>query len=407
MLPAVIGLFAASLLISQSAMDAMASFLVVSMLWYAYRWREQRSAHSAIHSMGADWLFGIWILVVFAGFLIQGFPNDHWIAVMVDFKWLVVFYALLAALLYVRPTEKIWPSIAGVFALCSVYAIAVWFLGFDPVRPQEALETLPDGTLRTGGFLSQPIVFAHLYQLPLCILLGLWLSMWQWREKGHVWVLAAAGLGAVAILLSFSRGVWISLGAATLLMTAMFSIRMAIILAAGGASLFAAMYSWWPHFHDRIQYALQGGDTERVWIWKANLQMFKDHPVLGIGYQENIEALKEYYKIVGAPQEFMITHAHNQYLHILSGTGVLGLIVYLAIMIYMLVLAVRVWRAISSRDFFHKGLALGMVGAQVAFLVGGLTEANLEHSKMRYALLFIWAITVWLAYEYRILREKL
>jgi O-antigen ligase len=407
MLPVVLGLFAASLLISQSAMDAMASLLTVTMVWFAYRWRQQRSVHTLVHSMGADWLFGLWILVVFVGFVVQGFPSDHWVLVMLDFKWLIVFYVVVAALMYIRPKEKIWPWMAGVFAVCSLYAIAVWFLGFDPVRPGTALETLPDGTLRTGGFLSQPIVFAHLYQLPLCVLLGLWLSMWQWREKGHWWVLAASSLGAVAILLSFSRGVWISLGVAALVMTAMFSLRMAVIVAAGGASLFAALYSLWPHFHDRIHYALQGGDTERIWIWKANLQMFKDHPILGIGYQENIEALREYYKTVGSPQEFMITHAHNQYLHMLSGTGILGLIVYLAIVIYMLVLATRVWKSISSRDFFHKGLALGVVGAQVAFLVGGLTEANLEHSKMKYALIFVWGITVWLAYEYRILREKL
>ena len=407
MLKVILSLFAASLLISQTAMDVFASIIFLAMAWMAYRWREQRSNRSVWNSMGFDWIFLIWIGVVFAGFAAGDMGNDHWWRALIEFKWLIVFYALLALVIYLQPNEKVLPLVAIIFSICSLYAIGVWIVGLDPIHPGQALETLPDGTLRTGGFLSQPIVFAHLYQLPVCLLVGMWFSMWQWRDSRQWWILLSALLGMIAILLSFSRGVWISLSLALVVMAIMFSLRMAFVLIGAGGLLFFGLFSFWPNFQERIRYAMQGGDTERIYIWKANLQMFKDHPILGLGYQENIEALHEYYKTVGAPKDFMITHAHNQYLHMLSGTGALGLLVYVLILGYFLVLSIRVWKKIGSRDFFHKGLALGLVGAQVAFILGGLTEANLEHSKMKYCLALVWALTVWLAYEYRVLRTKI
>jgi O-antigen ligase len=407
MLEGLLGLFAASVLVSQTAMDVFAGLLVLSMLWVGFRWREQKSSHTLFVRTGWDWMFVIWFIWVFLGLALNGFEGEKWIITLLNFKWILVFYVVLAALVYVRPKEKIVIWVSGFFAFCSLYAIAVWFFGEDPLRPGSALETLPDGTFRTGGFLAQPIVFAHVYQIPLCVLFGLWLTKFHWREKGHVWVLSSVGLGFLAILLSFSRGAWISCGAAVLFMTALFSLRMAFLLLGALAAGFFSLYTFWSHFHDRIQYALKGGDLERIWIWKANWQMFKDHPVWGLGYQENIEALHEYYKKVEAPQEFLIAHAHNQYLHMLAGTGAVGLGIYLLIIGYFFILAIRVWRSISSREVFAKGLSLGLIGAQVAFMVGGLTEANLEHSKTKYALLWVWALTVWLAYENRILREKL
>ena len=125
-----------------------------------------------------------------------------------------------------------------------------------------------------------------------------------------------------------------------------------------------------------------------------------------MGYGENIAALPEYYKKLGAPADMLVSHAHNQYLHMLAGTGVIGLIIYLVIVLYFLILALRVWYRLSSRETYHQGLALGLVGAQVAFLVGGFTEANLEHSKMKHTVIFLWALTAWLAYEHRVLRER-
>ena len=399
-------LFSFSLLVSQTAMDVFAGLVCLVTLYTGYRWREQNSHHTIRNSSGADWLLLAWVGVVFVSYLSTGFAYDNWWLEILNFKWLVVFYLLLAAIRYVQPKVSILPVVATVFGVCCLYAIVVWFLGFDPVRPGEALESLPDGTLRTGGFLSQPIVFAHLYQLPLCLIFASWLMVSRWRDRSQ-WILSASlVLGLVAILFSFSRGAWISLAAAMLVMTYLRSRRVAFLFVIVSVVLFGAFYKLWPNFHQRIQYAIKGGDAERVWIWKANLQIWQEHPIFGIGYEANKEASKDYLEKLGAPPETIISHAHNQYIHMLAGTGVVGLLIYLAVLGYFLQLSFRVWQSIGSREAPEKGLALGLIGAQVAFIFGGLTEANLEHAKMKYILALIWALVVWMGYEYRILRER-
>ena len=112
---------------------------------------------------------------------------------------------------------------------------------------------------------------------------------------------------------------------------------------------------------------------------------------------------------IGAPGDIVTAnpdHAHNEYLQMLSGTGIVGFIVYMGVFVYFLVLAIRVFLQIGSRQGFHQGLALGLIGAQVAYFVGGLTEANLEHEKIKHTIIFVWALTVWLAQEYRVLRVR-
>jgi O-antigen ligase len=409
-----VALFGLSLLMSQTAIDVFATLICFEMLYMGYRWRQQQTTtHSLFNRVGIDWLFLVWFLVVVAGFGVQAYANDSWNDAwywkLLEFKWLVIFYFLLAAIRFLEPNAHWVKPLAIAFSLCSLWAIIVWFLGWDPLHPDMTLQTFPNGTLRTGGFLSQPIVFAHLYQLPLAILVGLFLTMFRWREKGTWLVGLSVLLGSIAIFLSFTRGVWISLAAAVIVMTFLFNRRMAYGLVATMVVVFLVAFKTVPVFSERVRETIQGGEIERIWIWKANFEMFKDHPIVGIGYGDNVEALQGYYKKMGTPEFVMEAksgHAHNQYLQMLSGTGLLGFLVYMVIMLYFLILSIRVWYSLGSREVFHQGLTLGLIGAQVAFLVGGLTEANLEHSKIKHTLMFVWALTVWLAYEYNILREK-
>jgi len=405
-----VGLFSLSLLMSQTAIDLFAVLIILQVLWMGFRWREQRSMKRLLNPVGIDWLFLVWIVIVIIGYANQGFAGDNWYVKLLEFRWLIVFYMFVTALRQTEPDTN-WIKVGAVgFGLCSLWAIVIWFLGFDPIHPYESLQLTGGGVFRTGGFFTQPISFAHMYQLPLCILLGCFFSMVRWRERGAWIVGLGCLLGVIAIILSFTRGVWISLTVASLVMAFLYSRRLAIMIAIAGVVAFAGAYQILPSFKERIRYTLEGGDAERIWMWKANFEMFKDHPVIGIGYGENIGALTSYYQKLNAPADIIAassSHAHNQYLQMLAGTGILGLAIYLIIVFYFLVLALRVWRKVGSREVFYQGLTLGVIGAQVAFLVGGLTEANLEHSKMRHALLFVWALTVWLAYEFNVLREKI
>ncbi|MNL17551.1 O-Antigen ligase [compost metagenome] len=138
------------------------------------------------------------------------------------------------------------------------------------------------------------------------------------------------------------------------------------------------------------------GDQERITIWKANWEMVKDHPMIGIGYSQNKVRLREYYDKTGVAPGYFEGHAHNEYIHLLSGTGILGLICYLIFLGYAFRAAYLAYK--NSRDSISKGLGLGLMGAMTCFYVGSLTESNFSIGKNRHMILFLmaWAVFLWL-----------
>lgn len=402
-------LFGVSILISQTAMDVSATLLVLTALFMGWRWRNsQSSCHQACNSIGFDWVFLVWISVVALGFGLNWNPESDWIRRLVEFKWIFVLYALVASFRYLDPTDKVIKPAAIIFSISCLYSIIVFYVGKDPIQPYPELTGTSDS--RAGGPFSNPMTFAHVYGPVLIIFGGLVLSYIRWKEPLRWWTLVAFLLGSWAILLSGTRGVWLSVFIGFLVIAFLFSIRFGIIALLGGILLMGAMYFTIPSLRDRVDSTFnssRGYDQERIYIWKAHFEIFKKKPILGVGYGETKKMLSDVYPQIGAPETTLVSHAHNQYLYFLAGTGVVGLFVYLGFLFGFLFLNLEILKRVSSRSIFHQGLALGAMGAQVSFILGGLTECNFEHSKVKYMMTVVWALVVWLAYEYRVLKDRL
>jgi hypothetical protein len=402
-----LALFAASTLISMSAMSLFSSLLVLFVLWLGKGWWQQQSQNKIFNRVGFDWIWLLWLIVVAAGFAYNGTLDSPWAARMFEFNWIILFYALIAAFLFVPPKSFAIIPGSAVIALASLYAIVIYFLGYDPINPAASSHNF-GGQFRTGGFFSNPMTLAHVYAMAFCLAAGQVVYLIKWRDQRFWWPTLAVALSGSAILLTFTRGVWLALAVAVPIMAFFFRKRVgALILVVMMLSYFG-LRSAWPNFAHRVDQALnweQNYDSERVAIWKANWAMFLDYPVVGVGYGENKMMAASYYEKLGLPETTISSHAHNQYLHFMSGTGTLGILVYLVVLIMFLKLTVQSMWAIPDRDYFEKGIALGALGAQIAFIVGGLTEANFEHAKVKYMLCIVWALVAWLAYKYKVLRE--
>jgi O-antigen ligase len=157
---------------------------------------------------------------------------------------------------------------------------------------------------------------------------------------------------------------------------------------------FLLVFTVWRDFRERILYVFNptSYDETRLWLWKAHLKVFADHPIFGAGYGLNTRKIPEYFNILGAPADTLVSHAHNQFIHLLSATGIIGFSAYVFMQIYFLNLAFWCYR--QSQDSFNKVLSLGLFSAMIAFNLGSLTESNFEHAKVRMALLIIWAVTL-------------
>ncbi|HEY8271320.1 MAG TPA: O-antigen ligase family protein, partial [Pseudobdellovibrionaceae bacterium] len=198
------------------------------------------------------------------------------------------------------------------------------------------------------------------------------------------------------VVLSLTRGIWIGFAFALLFCAGFLGRKvfassvLALVLTAG--LLF--------YGSRRIQNRVMGktnaesqSNNERMLYWKANLQIFKDYPLWGIGYSQNNIHVEEYLKKEGV-EGLVGTHAHNQYLHFLAGTGLLGLacfLAFLALVFYSLLRRLWQWRKQkSSSDQYY--LLLGAFAAILCFAIGSLTESNFSIAKNRFAFLFIAAL---------------
>jgi O-antigen ligase len=112
-------------------------------------------------------------------------------------------------------------------------------------------------------------------------------------------------------------------------------------------------------------------ESRRPQIWAAAVDMAVEHPFFGIGVNQfQLQAVKRNLYERGEPLE----NAHDIYLSLAAETGFIGLAAFL-----MLVAALgsRAAAAIAA-DQGAFALSLGLSAAMLAFLVQGLTSAQIR-----------------------------
>ncbi|HOW16641.1 MAG TPA: O-antigen ligase family protein, partial [bacterium] len=151
------------------------------------------------------------------------------------------------------------------------------------------------------------------------------------------------------------------------------------------------------------------GDPYRYNLWRAHLLIFKDHPVTGLGYYVATDAkfLEPYYKKLKTIERETyrgLTHAHNNYIDVLSGTGLIGFISFMLFFI-MLIKHILISRkiAIQKKLEYEQLLAVGLLGAIASLMMNMVMDTSLQMIKVCYPFIFICGLSIYLN-EY--LREK-
>ncbi|MGQ9583906.1 MAG: O-antigen ligase family protein [Anaerolineae bacterium] len=304
-------------------------------------------------------------------------------------KWGQLFVALWVTLnLLSAPHNPPWlpqAMVASILLAGSLAALhgVVQFLG--RIGPPGFL--LFDRFMRAHGTFEQPnpyggylgLVFPLAYALALA---GRRTSPGSQSCSGWVPLvgLGSAGLTALALLMSWSRGAWLGAAAAFATVSALRSRRAAFAFGVGlsllAVLILLGMAGFIPstiteRFAGLTSY-LQIGDVthveptpanwavvERLAHWQAAWGMFSDHPWLGVGWGNYVPAYPAYALPRWADP---LGHAHNIYLNVLAEGGLMGLAAYL---IFWAAAFVAVWRAVRQSHGFHQAVALGVLGVFV------------------------------------------
>ena len=255
-----------------------------------------------------------------------------------------------------------------------------------------------EGSLRAFGHFEQPNPFAGYLAtgLPLAAML---LVCPDSSARLRWLALAATGLVGLGVGLSQSRGAWLGLACAAIVLLIVWSpwtrrLLVPVSLAAVAGTALALTGLLPPSLFDRLAQAIEYfgvfdvrtveltpqnfAVVERMAHWQAGWYMFLDHQWLGVGAGNYPEAYGDYH-INGWIDP--LGHAHNIYLNMLAELGVVGgglLLVILGLAFRQLAGALLASGG-SSRGFWRAVLA-GVVGGLVVFCVHNLFDNLFVHS---------------------------
>lgn len=115
------------------------------------------------------------------------------------------------------------------------------------------------------------------------------------------------------------------------------------------------------------EYKVQS-NYERILMWQSATNMFLDHPLIGVGVGNyHNEYINKYRSSLSREN---LWHPHNVLLSILSQTGIIGGLSYIALFFYLY------YKAIIDYKKIRNYISLAYISALTAFCINGLTDCN-------------------------------
>jgi len=190
--------------------------------------------------------------------------------------------------------------------------------------------------------------------------------------KGAFVKLCAAGITGlllINLLLTLSRGCYLSLALAVGVFVLIMEKRLVVLFAPAVAAM---PFILPPAVFNRILSILDTTDTStafRLNIWRGSVRMLQDFWLGGVG--QGIDAYNTVYPFYALAAIYS-PHSHSLYIQYLVEIGVIGFLVFVAVLAcYFRTMANFLRRA---TEFRHRVMAAAMVAAVVGFLFQGVTD---------------------------------
>jgi O-antigen ligase len=360
--------------------------LIVFFLVWAYRYATGLQQHFVTVYRPLAW----------AGFAILALtPMSLLNAEHVDLVWLewirllCLVLAMIATMsLQSRHLVRLWIFVLSLQVLIqaglagSQYALKKT-LGLEIFGEQSLVEqNIGYIAARATGTVGHPNVLSYFFEILLPVMLALALTRQPGRRQLWFGLVFVAGLGG--ILTTLSRGSWltlpVSLGIVVLFVYGrrIVRIRSAVIVFLIGCLLAGASYFAYPVIEKRFTHTDYKSAQSRMPLNLASISIIEKYPVFGVGLNNFAEVFKREDE-TGKSRIFRgYQHVvHNLHLWILTETGIVGYIAFLAPFMVTIGIALKVGPRAPPVD---KAILAGISAGFLAHLAHGMVDPGFRVS---------------------------
>jgi O-antigen ligase len=307
-------------------------------------------------------------------------------------RWLMYFavYVVILNFVGLRDVWTVWNTL--LFTVLAIVAFGVVQAAFLPdfaqmLHPEARLylDWDPQGH-RLVSTLLDPNYAGALIVLVLLPAIGM-------AAYGARVSPVALGLLFMGLVLTLSRGAFVGLAAGLAVVVAVRGIPRRFLGYAAGAFAVLALLS--PAV---VRYGIEYNKFDpadasafsRVVGWMRSLEMFADHPVIGIGFNTLGFVQQQRYGLDEVVRASFGLDGGLLVVAVLTGT--VGLLIYLAMVGSVLARCRRLWRSdgVPARE---RGFAVGVAAATAAMLTHGFFFNTLFAPFILHGLFTLWALT--------------
>ena len=200
-------------------------------------------------------------------------------------------------------------------------------------------------------------------------------------------------LMTATLFATFSRGGMLAFVASSLFFAGITRRRRSLKQKTGFLSLLAAVIfivvvlASWGRLEDRFA-DLAEDHVSRLSVWQDSIGIVRDYPVLGTGLGTFKNAYMRYQTSMS---RMLFDHAHNDYVELLTDTGIAGFLLGLGIALVFFRNAYRRWR--HNHSMFGRCIGAGGLTSLVAMAVHSFVDFNLHIPANALLVVVISAIT--------------
>ena len=330
-------------------------------------------------------IIGIFILMaVIALFRGSYYETGYlWLAFIELKRWITPIFLFFLVLNTVKERWMIKNIVITMVIVCTLVGLMAIY-DYMEVGDVGSLEKS-----RIGGISEHSNSLAAFFNYYIFLPFGFFLMN---RRKPKYWLLLVPFLIQFrGIMVTFSRGGYISFAFGLCVITFFRSkaLFFLFLLAAGAMILHPNFLPRGIHYrmaqtleHQNMSYvevsedlegSLESSASTRIKIWKAGLEIIKEHPFFGVGYDLFHLMLPRY--LPGVQMD-----AHNTYLILAAEMGIPALLVFLLIVLITGIQTLILYY--QTKDPFTKAFALGFLGGIAGLLMSNMFGSRLDSQEV-------------------------